>query len=117
MKRATREWVRKAEADYRAAKRLAKEKDPLHDQVCFLYQQTAEKYLKAIIEENGQSIPKTHDLKLLLLLVEPVFPTLRPHQRGLRTLTRFAVSTRYPGLNATKRQEASAGRVVERARQ
>ncbi len=35
MKETTREWVRKAEADYVAARRLRRGSDPLHDVVCF----------------------------------------------------------------------------------
>ena len=53
MKRLTREWVRKAEADYRAAELLDRGSDPLHDQACFHCQQCAEKYLKALLEEAG----------------------------------------------------------------
>jgi len=39
MKRTTREWVRKAEADYLAANRLRRGSGPLHDVVCFHCQQ------------------------------------------------------------------------------
>src|SRR5262249_34403281 len=49
----TREWVRKAEADYLAARKLARGSVPLHDQSCFLFQQPTEKYLKALLEELG----------------------------------------------------------------
>ncbi len=51
MKRATREWVRKAEKDYRFAERNAHSREPFHDQLCFLCQQASEKYLKALQEE------------------------------------------------------------------
>lgn len=74
MKAATREWVRKAEADYRGAKSLARSRPPLHDLVCFHCQQCAEKYLKALLEELGMGVPKTHDLDKLLTV-------LRPHSR------------------------------------
>ena len=56
MKRTTREWVNKAEADYRAAGRLHRGSDPLHDIVCFHCQQCAEKYLKGLLEELGLAI-------------------------------------------------------------
>ncbi len=62
MKRLTKEWVRKAEADYRAAGNLDRGSDPLPDQVCFLCQQCAEKYLKALLEELGLTVPRTHVL-------------------------------------------------------
>lgn len=53
MKRATREWVNKAEDDYRLAVQIARGSEPFHDQVCFHGQQSAEKYLKALFEEIG----------------------------------------------------------------
>jgi hypothetical protein len=36
MKKATREWVRKAEADYQLAAKLEREKEPFYDHRCFL---------------------------------------------------------------------------------
>jgi HEPN domain-containing protein len=88
----------------------------LHDLVCFCCQQAAEKYLKALLEELGQTIPKTHVLEKLLNLLAPHHPTLRPHRRGLRFLTKFAVETRYPGDTATKRQATAALRWAGRVR-
>jgi HEPN domain-containing protein len=107
MKRLTAEWVRKAESDYHLAVRAAAENEPFHDQVCFLCQQSAEKYLKALLKEAGASIPRTHELASLLSLVTPQFQ-LRGLQRGLEFLSQFAVETRYPGKSATKRQAAAA---------
>ena len=57
MKRATREWVRKAEADYRLAEAISRGDESFHDQLCFHCQQAAEKYLKALLEEHGQAVP------------------------------------------------------------
>ena len=51
MKRAAREWARKAEDDYRLAAMIADGSEPFHDQLCFHCQQSAEKYLKAVLEE------------------------------------------------------------------
>lgn len=116
MKRATREWVRKAEADYRAAEKLGVENTLFHDQVCFHCQQSAEKYLKALLEELALTIPKTHDLTDLLNQLLPTYPALKSHRRGMDPLTEFAVATRYPGKNASKRQAASAWRCAERVR-
>lgn len=66
MRRATREWIKKAESDHHVAAGLkAGFESPAADQICFLCQQSAEKYLKAILEEASQSIPKTHDLVIL----------------------------------------------------
>jgi HEPN domain-containing protein len=120
MKRATREWVRKAEADHRTAVRLAGGAEPAHDHVCFLCQQSAEKYLKALLEEAGLPVPKTHDLGLLGTTLGPLHPELKSVRRGFPLLTRFAVAVRYPSFWATKRQTTAAlrcaGRVREAAR-
>jgi HEPN domain-containing protein len=116
MKKATREWVRKAEADHRAAERLAAGSDRLHDQTCFFCQQSAEKYLKALLDELGLTIPRIHYLDDLLDRLLPFHSSLRSLRRGLIFLTPFAVDTRYPGDNASKRQAAAALRWAGRLR-
>jgi HEPN domain-containing protein len=120
MKKTTREWVKKAEEDYELAKQGNKSKVPVHDGVCFHCQQCAEKYLKGLMEELGLSIPKVHDLEPLLNLIVGHHPTLRPYRRGLAFLTEFAVDSRYPGNDPTKRQALAAlrwaGRVRKEAR-
>ncbi len=116
MKPATRAWVRKAEADFRGAKRLAEKEPPLHDLVCFHCQQCAEKYLKALLEELGIAVMKTHDLDKLLILLQFRHPKLRLLKRGLLFLTDFAVDTRYPGDNASKRQATFALRWAGKVR-
>jgi HEPN domain-containing protein len=117
MKKLTREWVKKAEADYRLAAKLARGKDPFHDQVCFHCQQAAEKYLKALLEELGVAVPRTHNLVALLPLLTPAHPSLKSLRRGVDYLTRFAVETRYPGETATKRKARSAFRWAGEVRQ
>src|SRR5260221_11054117 len=108
MKRATREWVRKAEDDHKAAAKLASGTGSFHDQVCFHCQQSAEKYLKALLDELGQRIPKTHELGDLLDLLRLVYPSLGSVGRGLLFLSDFAVDGRYPGTRAAKRQAIAA---------
>ena len=109
MKQTARDWVKKAEEDYLAALDLGRRrKKQLHNSVCFHCQQSAEKYLKARIEEAGLRIPKTHDLESLLtvlLSVEPLWAALRPQ---LQNLTDFAVDFRYPGNEANKQDAKTA---------
>src|SRR5262245_17049605 len=116
MKKLTREWVRKAEADRVLALEGSRLDAPVHDGVCFHCQQCAEKYLKALLQELGLSIPRTHVLRDLLGLLLPHYPSLRQFQRGLKFLTRFAVDTRYPGQQATKRQATAALRWADKVR-
>jgi HEPN domain-containing protein len=114
MKRVTAEWVERAEADLLAAKQLAR--SPYHEIVTFHCQQSAEKFLKAILEERGQGVPRTHNLVSLLPLLTPQYPSLRSLRRGLDFLTRFAVDTRYPGRRVRKRQAVSALRWAKKVR-
>jgi HEPN domain-containing protein len=116
MKKTTAEWVKKAEADLQFATRSVRGADAFHDQRCFLCQQAAEKYLKALLEELGQPIPRTHVLRDLLALLLPHHPSLRGLTRGLKFLTRFAVGVRYPGDWATKRQATAALRWAGKVR-
>jgi len=116
MKRATREWTRKAEADYHAAVELAHASQPFYDQVAFHCQQSAEKYLKALLEELTIAVAKTHELDQLLTKLAPHHPPLRSLRRGLLFLTNFAVEPRYPGDNTTKRQASSALRWAGKVR-
>src|SRR6266446_7850476 len=82
MKKLTREWVRKAESDYRGASQLARSRPPVHDLICFCSQQCAEKYFKALVEEQGLAVPRTHDLQDLLELLLPSHPKLATLRRG-----------------------------------
>lgn len=116
MKKATREWVRKAEADYQAAVELARASKPFPDQICFHCQQSSEKYLKALLEELALRVEKTHEFDRLLGELLPHHARLRSLRRGLLFLTNFAVEPRYPGDNTTKRQAASALRWAGRVR-
>ncbi len=109
MKPSTREWIKKAESDYLAAQALSRRrKTPFHDEVCFHFQQCAEKYLKARLEEAGIASPKTHDLIRLLnlaLAVEPLWSALR---HAVASLSVYAVEFRYPGNEATAQNALDA---------
>jgi HEPN domain-containing protein len=61
MKKTTAEWVRKAEADHIASTKIGPNDPPLHEVVCFHCQQSAEKYLKALLAELGLTVPQTHN--------------------------------------------------------
>jgi HEPN domain-containing protein len=75
MKPSTREWVEKAESDYQLALSLSRRRKIFfHDQQCFHCQQSAEKYLKARLEEANILPPKIHDLKKLLTMLTPIEP-------------------------------------------
>jgi HEPN domain-containing protein len=112
----TTRWIRKAEADARGADELARAEPGLSDLVCFHCQQAAEKYLKALLQEFGLAVPRTHNLDQLLGALLPHDKTLRALRRHLVSLSRFAVDYRYPGHGATSRQARSALRQLATVR-
>jgi HEPN domain-containing protein len=113
----TLEWITKAEGDFSTAGRELKvRKSPNLDTVCFHSQQVAEKYLKAFLQENGQSIPKTHILLDLLALCIKIDPTFQIIRADLNILEGYAVQFRYPGQSADKTEAKSAYKTATVAR-
>ncbi len=113
MKRQTAKWVHKAERDWEVAHKLAAETPPPRDIVCFHCQQAAEKYLKALLQENGLVVPRTHDLADILDLLLSGDATLARLRRKADSLTQYAVDYRYPDMIASKRQMEAAIRHVD----
>jgi HEPN domain-containing protein len=108
MKRLTGLWVRKAEDDLVGARSLERGKPSLNDLVCFHCQQSAEKYLKALLQEYGSIPPRTHNLVDLLTLLLVSDPSLSILRRALNSLSRYAVEFRYPGRRSTRRKALAA---------
>lgn len=76
MKPETAEWIQRADGDWRVALREMKAARPVYHVVCFLAQQSAEKHLKAFLEESGLPFRKTHDLVVLLNATSGGLPEL-----------------------------------------
>ena len=117
MQRQTARWVQKAEADWHAAQHLDAKTERLNDIICFHCQQAAEKFLKALLQELGLPIPRTHVLVDLLDLLLPHDSALKGLRRSLTALSRFAVEYRYPGMSGTTRQAKAALRSTARVRE
>jgi HEPN domain-containing protein len=97
----TLEWVDKAEGDLLTARREYRvRKSPNFDAVCFHSQQAAEKYMKAVLQENGMPIPRIHSLADLLVLITKIDPGYLAIQADANVLEGYAVQFRYPGLSA-----------------
>jgi len=117
MKPLTLEWVQKAEADFLTAMREYRaRKAPNYDAVCFHTQQAAEKYLKAVLQENSVSIPRLHSLAELLALVSKLDGSYFLIQTDLNTMEGYAVQFRYPGLSADKAEAKAALQASKRVR-
>ena len=90
MKRATREWIKKAEGDWRVMRRERQSARPVWEAVAFHAQQCVEKYLKAFLDEHDISFQKIHDLVSLLSLIAGRLPELEAVKGELGFLTPFA---------------------------
>lgn len=112
----TREWVGKAEGDFSTAEReLRARKKPNYDAACFHAQQTAEKYLKAFLQEKDIPFGKTHNLVALLDQALEAGSSLELLRSDLQRLNLYAVQFRYPGECADKgtaREAVSVCRIV-----
>jgi HEPN domain-containing protein len=102
MKPLTHDWVKKAEEDFLVASQIMRRKKQRgFNAACFHCQQTVEKYFKARLHEAEIPFPKTHDLVLLLELLEAIEPLWITYASTVRRLTGYAVNFRYPGEDAT----------------
>lgn len=116
MKPETQEWIEKAEGDLKVARREAQTPDPVYDAICFHAQQCAEKYLKALLEEDNITFPQIHDLVVLLDLSGGLIPALDPLKPRLAHLSVFGIASRYPGVRADRQAAEEAITTAEEVR-
>ncbi|HPP51569.1 MAG TPA: HEPN domain-containing protein [Thermoguttaceae bacterium] len=91
-----RQWIAKAEHDWKIALDELATADPVSDMVCFHLQQCCEKYLKAFLISHGREHPRTHRLEVLIHLctkIDPEFQILRAWESD--QLSRYATVLRY----------------------
>jgi HEPN domain-containing protein len=117
MNATVREWVSKAEGDYRTAEReLHPTGTPNFDAVCFHAEQCAEKLMKALLIHLGVTPPRSHDLVALDRLLTPACQSWSWPVEELRLLTRAAVDFRYPGESADYKETSEALGIATRMR-
>ncbi len=92
-----RQWLEKAEDDWRLSHRLAMDSEPYAEATAFHAQQAVEKYIKAFLTWHQLEFPKTHDIKRLLKLGGECDPRLTQELSDAADLTAYAVEYRYPG--------------------
>jgi HEPN domain-containing protein len=118
----TREWVLKAELDFKTADHLCQSGPDYAGGVAFHSQQAAEKYLKAFLVWHQIEFQKTHDIEALLKLTRNVEGKLSEILQDAVVLTPYGVDYRYPGdypevtENDAERALHLAGRVREEVR-
>ena len=91
-----REWIVKADEDFEFARVNLEEDKPFYAQICFHFQQAAEKYLKALLTCLGIEFPKTHDLVVLFNRVGKE-SDLELEMEDIQPLNRYSLEARYPG--------------------
>jgi HEPN domain-containing protein len=107
------EWLARAEDDFQFARLNLEEKKSFYAQICFHFQQAAEKYLKAYIIANDLEFQKIHDLSLLVkvcLSKNPSFDNIREDCEFLNT---FYIDSRYPVHWPTNFSESEAQKAFQ----
>jgi HEPN domain-containing protein len=90
------EWERLAAMDLRSAEHLLKMHPVPIEIICYLSQQSAEKYLKGFLVMHGTDPPKTHDLDELCKLCLRVSGAFADVVDQCSDLTAYGVQPRYP---------------------
>ena len=90
------EWLNKASEDLRFAEANLNDGSEFYSQLCFHFQQAAEKYLKAFIIAKGLPFIKVHDLVNLLKVCAAHDPTLAILRDECIELNAAYIETRYP---------------------
>lgn len=95
MKEITKEWLKLANDDLSLIEQIINEEHLTH-LAAFHAQQSIEKCLKAIIEENELELEKIHNLQKLLNIIKSKIH-LTIDIEIFKTLDRLYISARYPG--------------------
>jgi HEPN domain-containing protein len=93
----TREWVQKAETDFKTAQHLFQSGPDFAEGAAFHSQQAAEKYLKAFLVWHQIEFQKTHDIEALLRLAGKADSKIPAVLKDAVILTPYGVGYRYPG--------------------
>jgi HEPN domain-containing protein len=91
-----REWFAKADEDFEFARINFEEGKSFFAQICFHFQQAAEKYLKCYVIAHELKFLKIHDLPLLLKICLSKDTSFEQLREDCEYLTTFYVDTRYP---------------------
>ncbi|MFH1258960.1 MAG: HEPN domain-containing protein [Elusimicrobiota bacterium] len=90
-----KEWIQKADEDFEFAV-ASLECGAYYAQICFHFQQAAEKYLKAFIIANQLNFRPVHNLLELLLICGKKEPKIKEIEENCQYLNAFYIDTRYP---------------------
>lgn len=112
------DWLNKAQEDFDfASANLKDSTNTFYSQICFHFQQSAEKYLKAYIAANELEFKKIHDLIELPRICQNHNQKFQDLKDECKLLTVFYINTRYPAhwpTEITKQNTEKAGESAER---
>lgn len=91
-----REWLAKADEDFLFAEANLREGSEFYAQLCFHFQQAAEKYLKAYIIGHNLPFDRVHDLVHLLKTCSSHAPGFAELKEECILLNTAYIETRYP---------------------
>lgn len=91
-----KEWLVKADDDFLFAEANLREGSDFYAQLCFHFQQAAEKYLKAYIIGKGLPFDRVHDLVHLLKTCSAHTPEFSELKEECIFLNTAYIETRYP---------------------
>jgi HEPN domain-containing protein len=107
------EWLAKAKEDFEFARVNLEEKKSFYAQICFHFQQAAEKYLKAYIVARELEFRKVHELTLLRKICMGEDPSFEQIKHACEFLNTFYVDTRYPVHWPSNFSEDEAGKAFQ----
>lgn len=91
-----REWLDKAQEDFEFAKLNLEGRKSFYAHVCFHFQQSAEKHLKAFIIARELRFRKIHDLDLLRKICQEADSSFEQLKEDCQFLNTYYVESRYP---------------------
>jgi HEPN domain-containing protein len=113
-----RQWVNKAEEDFLLAEHLVEEDSWFKSAIGFHLQQSAEKYLKALLVYYQIEFPKKHDIgELLDIIAQKDAPLAKTLENSI-DLNPYAVEHRYPGAYSqlTEKEVKAALKLAQKVR-
>lgn len=90
------EWLAKADDDFRFAEANLLDGSEFYAQLCFHFQQAAEKYLKSYIIARNLNFDRVHDLVHLLKTCSAHAPEFNELKEECILLNTAYIETRYP---------------------
>jgi len=94
----TKNWIIKALNDYKTAEKLINlpENEIITDTLCFHFQQTVEKLLKAFLVYHKIEFQKVHTIEYLIKLCSTINKEFESLYEKTKNLTDYAIDIRYP---------------------